>query len=55
MDRSTWDRLVSGAAAVIAVAMLLLGAAAIYGGSFGRDNVRDRLEPQVRAGDPRGP
>jgi hypothetical protein len=46
MDRSTWDRLVSGAAAVIAVAMLLLGAAAIYGGTFGRDNVRDRLEPQ---------
>ncbi|MEX0984647.1 MAG: hypothetical protein WD096_06310 [Actinomycetota bacterium] len=46
MDRKTWDRLVSGAGALIAVALLALGAAAIYGGSFGQDNVRDRLEPE---------
>ena len=46
MDRTTWDRLVSGAGAVIAVALVVLGAMAIYGGDFGRDNVRDRLTPQ---------
>ena len=46
MDRSTWDKIVSGAGAVIAVVLIALGAMAIYGGSFGRDNVRDRLEPQ---------
>jgi hypothetical protein len=46
MDRSNWDRLVSGAAAVIAVVMIMVGAAAIYGGSFGRDNVRSRLQPE---------
>jgi hypothetical protein len=34
------------AGAVLAIVLLLLGAAALYGGSFGRDNVRDRLEPQ---------
>jgi hypothetical protein len=46
MDRSSWDRIVSGAGAVVAVVLIVLGAAAIYGGWFGRDNVRDRLEPQ---------
>lgn len=46
MDRSTWDKVVSGAGAVVAVVMIVLGAAAIYGGMFARDNVRDRLEPQ---------
>ena len=46
LDRSTWDRLVSSAGAVLAVVLLLLGAAAIYGGMFGQDNVRARLEPQ---------
>ena len=46
MDRKILDRLISGAAAVVAVALVLLGAAAIWGGSFGQQNVRDRLEPQ---------
>jgi hypothetical protein len=46
MDRSLVDRLVSWTGAVLAVALVALGAAAIYGGSFALDNVRDRLEPQ---------
>jgi hypothetical protein len=46
MNRKAWDQLVSASAAVIAVAMIVLGAFAIYGGNFGRDNVRTRLEPQ---------
>jgi hypothetical protein len=46
MDRRAWDRLVSTASIIIAVAMIVLGGLAIYGGNFGRQNVRDRLEPQ---------
>jgi hypothetical protein len=46
MDRSNWDRIVSGAGAVVAVVLIALGAMAIYGGQFGQDNVRARLEPQ---------
>ena len=46
MDRSLIDRLVSWAGAVVAVALIGLGGAAIFGGSFALDNVRDRLEPQ---------
>ena len=46
MDRSLIDRLVSWAGAVVALALIALGAAAIYGGGFALDNVRDRLEPQ---------
>lgn len=46
MDRKNWDQIVSAAGAVVAVVLIALGAMAIYGGSFGRDNVRDRLEPQ---------
>ena len=46
LDRSLIDRLVSWTGAVVAIAMVALGAAAIYGGSFALDNVRDRLEPQ---------
>jgi hypothetical protein len=46
MDRSSWDKIVSGAGAVVAVVLIALGAMAIYGGSFGRDNVRDRLAPE---------
>jgi hypothetical protein len=46
MNRKTWDRIVSASAAVIAVAMIVLGAFAIYGGNFGRENVQTRLEPQ---------
>ena len=46
MNRTTWDRIVSASAAVIAVAMIVLGAFAIYGGNFGRENVQTRLEPQ---------
>jgi hypothetical protein len=46
LDRSLIDRLVSWAGAVVALALVALGAAAIYGGSFALENVRDRLEPQ---------
>jgi hypothetical protein len=46
MDRSAWDRIVSGAGAVVAVVLIVLGSMAIYGGVFARNNVQDRLEPQ---------
>jgi hypothetical protein len=46
MDRSLIDRLVSWAGAVVAIALIALSGAAIFGGSFALDNVRDRLEPQ---------
>jgi hypothetical protein len=46
MERKAWDQIVSGAAVVLAVALIVLGAAAIYGGNFGQQNVQDRLEPQ---------
>jgi hypothetical protein len=45
-DRRMWDTLISGAGAVVAIVLLALGAAAIYGGSFALDNVKDRLAPQ---------
>jgi hypothetical protein len=46
LNRGVIDRLISWAGAVVAVALLALGGAAIFGGSFALDNVRDRLEPQ---------
>ncbi len=46
MNRSSWDKIVSGAGAVVAVVLIALGAMAIYGGNFGQQNVRDRLVPQ---------
>ncbi|MGI8774506.1 MAG: hypothetical protein ACR2KQ_05765 [Actinomycetota bacterium] len=46
VDRRFIDLMISWAGAVVALAMVALGAAAIYGGSFALDNVRDRLEPQ---------
>lgn len=46
MHRKVWDQIVSASAAIIAVAMIVLGGFAIYGGNFGQDNVRTRLEPQ---------
>jgi hypothetical protein len=46
MNRKSWDQIVSGAGAVLAVALIVLGAMAIYGGKFGQDNVRDRLAPE---------
>ena len=46
MNRKVWDQLVSTAALVIAVVMLFVGAAAIYGGNFGQNNVKDRLTPE---------
>jgi hypothetical protein len=45
-QRTMWDKIVSGAGAVIAVALLVIGSAAVYGGNFGRDNVQDRLAPE---------
>lgn len=46
MDRTAWDKIVSGAGAVLAIALIVIGAAAVYGGQFGRDNVQDRLRPE---------
>lgn len=46
LARKAWDQIVSGAGAVVAIVLVGLGALAIYGGIFGQDNVRDRLEPQ---------
>jgi hypothetical protein len=46
MNRKVWDQLVSGAALVIAVVLIVVGAAAVYGGNFGRQNVSDRLTPE---------
>ena len=46
IGRQAWDRIVSSAGLVVAVILLLLGGAAIYGGNFGQDNVSDRLAPQ---------
>ena len=46
ITRSLLDRIVSVTGAIMAFALVALGAAAIYGGSFAMDNVRDRLEPQ---------
>ena len=46
LDRSVIDKLISWSGAIVALALVALGAAAIFGGSFALDNVRDRLEPQ---------
>lgn len=46
MNRKAWDQLVSAAALVLAVMLILLGGAAVYGGNFGRQNVTDRLAPE---------
>ena len=46
MNRKTWDQLVSTAALVLAVVLIVLGGAAVYGGNFGRQNVTDRLAPE---------
>jgi hypothetical protein len=46
MNRTMWDKIVSGAGAVLAIALIVVGAAAVYGGNFGRDNVQDRLQPE---------
>lgn len=46
MDRRAWDQLVSGAGVLVAVVLLVIGGAAVYGGNFGRDNVQDELKPQ---------
>jgi hypothetical protein len=45
-ERQGWDWIISSAGAVVAIILLVLGGAAIYGGNFGQDNVRDRLAPQ---------
>ena len=46
MNRKTWDQLISTAGVVLAVALIVLGGLAIYGGNFAQSNVTDRLEPQ---------
>lgn len=46
MNRKMWDQLVSTAALVVAVALIVLGGLAVYGGNFGQQNVRDRLAPE---------
>ena len=45
-QRSMWDTIVSGAGAVVAIALIVIGSAAVYGGNFGRDNVQERLRPE---------
>jgi hypothetical protein len=47
MNRKIWDQLISTAGVVIAVALVVLGGLAVYGGNFGRDNVKDRLAPEL--------
>jgi hypothetical protein len=46
MNRKVWDQLVSTAAVVLAVVLIVVGGLAVYGGNFGRQNVTDRLAPQ---------
>ena len=46
MDRKAWDKLVSTSALVVAIVLIVVGAAAVYGGNFGRNNVTDRLAPE---------
>ena len=46
MERKAWDQIVSTAGLVVAIVLISMGAMAIYGGNFGRDNVRDRLTPE---------
>lgn len=46
MDRKVWDRMISTAALVVAVTLIVLGGLAVFAGQFGQQNVRDRLEPQ---------
>ena len=45
-SRRTLDLMVSWSGAVLAATLVLIGAAAIYGGLFALENVKDRLEPQ---------
>ena len=45
-DRRFVDLMISWAGAVMALLLIGLGAAAIFGGSFALNNVRDRLAPQ---------
>jgi hypothetical protein len=47
MDRKAWDRLVSWSGLIVAIVLILVGAMAVYGGSFGQQNVKDRLAPQM--------
>jgi len=49
LDRKAWDRIVSWTGAIVAVALILLGGFAVYGGMFGQRNVQERLEPQAIA------
>ena len=46
LNRNLVDRLISWTGVVMAIALLALGAAAVFGGSFALENVRDRLAPQ---------
>jgi hypothetical protein len=46
LSRRSLDLLISWTAMIVAFALIALGGAAIYGGNFAKDNVRDRLEPQ---------
>jgi hypothetical protein len=46
MRRRTFDLLMSCAGAVVTVALLLLGALALFGADFAKDNVTENLTPQ---------
>ena len=45
-DRRSIDLMISWSGGVMAILLIALGAAAIFGGSFALNNVRDRLAPQ---------
>jgi hypothetical protein len=46
MHRRLVDMFISWTGGIIAIVLIALGGAAMFGGSFALDNVRDRLEPQ---------
>lgn len=46
LDRRVVDLLVSWTGAIMAISLIALGSAGIFGGQFALENVRDRLAPQ---------
>ncbi|HET7483185.1 MAG TPA: hypothetical protein VFK89_10030 [Actinomycetota bacterium] len=46
LDRKAWDTIISGAGAVIAAVLLVVGILAVVGGNFAYSNVKDRLAPE---------
>jgi hypothetical protein len=46
MNRKAWDMIISTSGVVVAVVLIVVGALAMYGGTFGRQSVQDRLTPE---------